>query len=527
MEQQATSNEIDAPKMSGNLSDLDYDALRARMQGRFLANAADGPIFETDAAGLWEAYLDAFPTGERRYHTCNACRRFVERFGGLVTVASDGSLEPIMWDRHESDAFAALHDVVRRAKIVGPFLCGESVWGTSVTGTWTHFAVTPPSSLVFRSAIATPNQKMAEKREDFKNISRALGEFKASVVNQVVALLQTDALYRSEKVLGPAQFLAALHAIDAKGDRRKNLIWRAIADAPVGFCHPRSSMLGSLLEDLISGSSFDEAALRFKKKMNPSAYQRPQAPPSEGNIDQAEKVVEKLGVARSLERRFARIDEIEALWRPTIADPDVFTVGVFAHLKPNGAASALDLKVPEQKITWVKFAEKILPTAKDIRIFVPHIAHFVALITAEYADAPPIFQWDTPELRNPFSFYTYEKGSPAPQWGLVGQTWAPVTAVTLRPEQWHGRNDAHLPKGVIFVIQGAVDTNTEVGNAMFPETLKSEFHGIRSTIEAFSKKARLGGRDTASACGLSYLNAQVRVTDQTGTVFAYCIDRFE
>lgn len=35
--------------------------------------------------------------------------------------------------------------------------------------------------------------------------------------------------------------------------------------------------------------------------MNPLQYQRPQAAPSAGNVAQAERIVEKLGIANSLE----------------------------------------------------------------------------------------------------------------------------------------------------------------------------------------------------------------------------------
>ena len=68
----------------------------------------------------------------------------------------------------------------------------------------------------------------------------------------------------------------------------------AVAAAPEGFCHPRSAVTASLLEDIAAGMPFDSVRDRFNVKVGPLAYQRPQAPPSEGNIKAAEALVEKI-----------------------------------------------------------------------------------------------------------------------------------------------------------------------------------------------------------------------------------------
>jgi hypothetical protein len=77
-----------------------------------------------------------------------------------------------------------------------------------------------------------------------------------------------------------------------------------------------------------------------------------------------------------------------------------------------------------------------------------------------------------------------------------------------------------------------------VGNAIFPETLRSEFHPIRKVIEAYSREAMIGGRAEASACGLAIQNitgqvphgwhqAHVRVKSAGGISRQYKIDRWE
>ena len=69
------------------------------------------------------------------------------------------------------------------------------------------------------------------------------------------------------------------------------MIWAAVASAPAGWCHVKSSIVGSLLDDIKSGMSFVTIQNRWEMKLDPTRYLRPQAAPDAGNIQQAEKVV--------------------------------------------------------------------------------------------------------------------------------------------------------------------------------------------------------------------------------------------
>lgn len=528
MTMQATiSNESAPQRATGNVDDFDYLAYTVRVQQGFLERVAAGPLFTTDAEGLWEAYLAAFPAADRQFHSCSSCKRFVETYGALVVIAEDGSTTSAVWNTDDAQgdelaAVAAMARLVAKSKVTGPFLSKEAVWGHPITGVWRHLSVVP--STVYTSPVNTAGQAMAEKREDFKNVRRALAEFEAPAVNQALALLKSDALFRSEKVLGQAQWLSDVHAAleAAPKHRRDNVLWRFVAKAPAGFCHPRSSMIGTLLEDIVAGLPFEDAARKFRIKMDPLHYQRPQAAPSAGNIEAAEKLVEKLGIGPSLARRFARLDELQTVWKflpePAKAPAD----GVFGHLTPKGATPAPSSMVaPAQKITWDKFARTVLADARSIDVLVPALGDFCGLLTAANADAPPILQWDSAERRNPFSWYTYAGVTPAQQW-LLAPGWKKVTAISLRPSLWYGGFE-HQGTGGCVVIEGAKDSRSGQGNALFPEILKSELHGVRSTIEAFSRRAKIEGFDEASACGLGIIGARLRVTDKNGIALEYSI----
>jgi hypothetical protein len=515
---------------SADTHEAHYAALRQSMDAAF--TTASGPMFCTDASGLFGRFLDGLP-GERETHNCTACRRFMKEFGGLVTIQPDGKTVPVFWQpdtvpEFYRDAVYALSASIRKARVTSPMLSKEPVWGIPVTGLWSHMSVIRPASAVFRHMTLTGKQAMAAKREDFRTVAAALAEFTPASLKEALRLLNAETLARSEKFIGPVKWLLDLHnSRDAvKGPARDNLLWQAIATAPEGYCHPKASVIGTLLDDIAAGMSFDQVKSRFNAKMHPLQYQRPQAAPSVGNIAAAEKLVELMGIGPSLARRFARIYEIEAIWRPLVetASPPA---GVFGHLIPKGT-DANSINLPTITMTWEKFRRTVLPSAKSVEAMVPGRGSFIAYLTAVNQDAPPILKWDREDCRNPVSHYVYHGGSTAVQWGLTSG-WHPVTAVTLPPSSWGPTPMDFMDKSVTFILHGAVDLKDDSGNALFPETLKSELHAVRATIEAFSRTAKIEGRSEASACGLTMnVNGGLTVRCYTdGQWTSYHIDRWD
>lgn len=497
------TNTTMTPTTTGNTDDREYHEYLARIRERFLSNTNNGstPVFTTDAENLWGVYLASFSDAERQHHNCHACRHFIERFGGLVVIDDEGRPQSAVWC--ESDApleyiptVRAMAGALRKAKITGVFFSSLETYGTPVTGVWRHLHAIPAKSAVFKTGVLTAEQKMAERKEDLKNVRLALSEYSSATLDLALRLLRSDALYRSEKVLGQAEWLHSLHA--HKG--RPNLIWRAVATAPAGFCHPRSGMLGTLLDDLAAGKDFDAVAGAFRAKMHPLAYQRPQAAPSAATVAAAEKVVAQLGAAGSLARRFARMEDIVTLWRPAPSKEGPASGGVFGKVRTKDAEPESKIRVPAITMTLNKFRRTVLPTADKIEILVPARSSFTALVTAVNYDAPPILQWDSPEARNPVSWYFWNGGSLARQFGLTSGVYSPVSALANKPSMW-GAGCSHHGEGFLFVIEGARESKV-AGSALFPEMLRSEFHGVRSVIEAFSRASSIEGVSEPHVAGI-------------------------
>ncbi|MHC4748948.1 MAG: hypothetical protein ACYTFW_03655 [Planctomycetota bacterium] len=469
-------------------------------------------LFTTNATGLFDVFLGALPENIRQHYTCNACKKFVDMFGGIVAIDPVGETIPAMWPTAAPHIYRnsvnEVRAIVAKAKVTGVFLSRENPWGKPVTGEWQHMAVVP-DGVTFNNPLQTPSQAMAEKREDYKSLLNGLRQFPLDAVKQALRVLETDTLYRSEKVIGVARWLCDVHEQRnlIKNKRiQTNLTWLAVAKAPAGFCHIKSSMIGTLLEDIVTGRSFGSVSRRFYDKMHPLQYQRPQVAPTVGNIAQAEKVIKKFDAAGALDRRFARIDEVKLIWKPTdqFESPIETGGGVFGHLKPKGAYEIREMNIPPITMTWSKFKETVLQSAEAIEFYIsPSRDSYTALVTAVNYNAPPILQWDSERQRNPVSWYLYHNGSHPGDWGLTSGVYHPVTGICFKPSMWYG-NFSHYGQGVVFILDGAKDGRYETsGNSLFPETLKREFREIRATIEAYSRSAVLQGYDEASACGIA------------------------
>lgn len=529
-----------------------YEGLLASVRAHFAAQTAQKdkkgekgegvPLFVTQSPDLYRLFLDSVPAALRQINSCSACRRFFAHYGGLVRLKANGKAVSVMWNPETApqpytDAVRALARAVEQAAVAGVFLTQQQTWGQAIKGSWEHLSVEPAASLLFKpTAIKSASQVAAEKKEEHGMLLRGLADFPQELVKKAHSLLTTEALYRSEKCIGNARWLLDVHE-QRKATRntqeQDNVVWLAVARAPAGFCHVRSSMIGTLLEDLAADMPFAEIKTRFDTKMQPQNYQRPQAQPSAGNIAQAEKIIEKLRAAGALERRFARLADIQTLWLPQ-APLQAEKKGVFSHLVPAAKASSGSVEVPQITMTWDKFRRTVLPSAETIEYFVPSSKQsYLALVTAKDADAAPILQWDLPEQRNPVSWYFYIGGSAPERWNLKPGGFHPVSAVALQPSMWNAdKSFSHHGEKVIFVLKDSRDKDYVSGAGFFPEFLRSEFHGIRATLEAYAKSAVIADKDAAEACGIGLQkgipgNHIFRVTQSGGIQATYKLDRWD
>ncbi len=496
------------------------------------------PLFTTDAAELYPLFLENIPEEAKQCYNCSACRHFVNRFGRLVSINPEsGKKTAVMWNASVPEFFQKAVDAVKTkvedAKITGVFVTDKTELGCSKTGIWEHMAVDVPKKIVYQGRIRTPFQEAAGKAEDYRVLCSSIAKYPQKDVETAVNLLRSDALYRGEQILRMAEwFLETIKLIHGKADA-DNILWYRAASAPVGFCHIPATMVGTLLDDIREGYSVSAIKERFNEKMHPLQYQRPQAAPTLGNVKRAEEIVAKLGLEKSLERRYARLDEVQTVWKP-VQEKAASVGGVFAGIpiKVKKSEGRNQVEAPETVMTFEKFRRTVLPGAKKIELQVSsHKDSYAALLTAVHSDAPPIILWDREEERNPFSWYLYVNGSHCKRWNLL-PGWNPVTAVVLQPNMWSDRPCGYVSKGAFFILKGARDLEGLSSAGLYPSILKRELYEVRATIESYSKSTRIDGNEDVDACGLiiqdsdKNLSVKLRVVTDVGTAL-YRIDRWD
>lgn len=209
-----------------------------------------------------------------------------------------------------------------------------------------------------------------------------------------------------------------------------------------------------------------------------------------------------------LARRFARLDELRTIWRPSDAPEPQLLKGDISHLPAEEQEkirqnTAKPRNLPACAMSWARYRQNVLPDADKIEMFLPigdpkpAFGAFVALHTAVDPDAPPVLRWDRWQERNQVGWYTYPDGSLAGSWRLSG-TFARVTAVVPLPCTWGTRAPPDADEGVILILEGAVDLRDDAPIGLSVSNVRPEWIDL---VAEHAAELRMQGRFQASACG--------------------------
>lgn len=502
-----------------NVNDQEYLRYLQRLSARYRANTEGRPVYRTNMNKdkTWQKYLACF--AEQQYHNCFACRSFIGRYAGLVTIDANGVTKSALWDVHDAGndrelqaATKALGLLAEMAEVSGIFYNNESVLGKPVTNAvWRHFNVENPA--IFSSVRIGAPQAENEKRQEHTNLVRALREFKPAAVAAAVRLLKSGALFRAERVIDRAEWFMELQG---RIGAPQNMVWNVVASAPPGFANVRSSMFGPLVKDIQAGMPTSTVTERFNKKMD--SYMKSEAEPSAAQIDSAERAVDALGIAPAFNRRYLTASDVEfepgVLWQPAKEMPSLQTVparaakssGIFDALRKQPAEPEIDTNLPAKPITLEKFLANVVPTAARIQYRAPLMARFAALTVADGRDTPVILQWDSAERRNSVS-WNFSQPASAQDFNLQPGALVDVKYIISAPNMWDpAKPQPHHGKGAFLLLDGAKDTRGLPGGGLFVEHLRSELRPYRRTIETHMNKLTVAGADDAIGFGIGLLD---------------------
>ncbi len=425
-----------------------FDKLRQKIQANF-AELAKGTLFqvEIDRDKIWEIYLAAFSEENRQPNNCRCCRSFLRQYGGVVGIKDNKMVS--IWDITPDDeefnaSIKALSEYVHSLPISGIFLNPEAKCGTEKNldtkrgVIWQHYYTSLPSKFVSANPGTAQGNAVANKDV----LKRSLEELTDDAVNTTLELIGQNSLYRGQEFKGMlTEFQKLKEAYKkTKGKLKDNFCWDQSTKVSAAVSRINNSSIGTLLKDLSEGKDLDKAVGAFERVVAPANYKRPTALVTPKMVEQAKTRLSELNLLGALERRILSD-------RDLTADNALFVhrasgtalLDVFDEIKKDVTINPKTLSKVEE-ISIKDFIEKVLPTAKSVKVLVEnaHLGNFVTLVGPKNADSGRLFKWN-----NDFSWsYSGEVADSVKE--KVKQAGGKVDGFIRISLAWHNFDDLDL-----------------------------------------------------------------------------------
>ena len=322
------------------------------------------------------------------------------------------------------------------------FYSSDPVWGTPSPAVESTSRSPRRPTISCNTASSAPLLFRAQKRQDYETLV-GLTEFSEDTIQQAVILIPRRGLVRPEarprrRPLAPAAAAGARRRRATPGAAKTSPGAPSPAPRPAGAT-PRPPLIGALvLEDIAAGLPLLPSG-RALPLVGPSPTSAPGPRQRPGTSLRPRRSSSIWHCVPALARRYARLDEIQTVWRSARPgrSPPRRGGGVFGHLPPKAhktqSAPPIDTLAPI-RMTWEKFARTVLPTARAIRFLCRPRRTTTALSSPPRTPTPARSSSGTPgSSGNPFSWYLYVQQSAPVNWGLQPGTWCAVNAITLQP----------------------------------------------------------------------------------------------
>lgn len=394
---------------------LDFTLFKNAVNKQFAKMIQAGLVLvQADITGdqLWDIYLKAYPkevSGNfrtRHHYEGNYDKSFIRRLGNVVGIDAKGEVHSI-WDCTPTGYFQLVADALAKAVKEKPyteyFYTIENHAGHkpnrdfhSPEITWVHFYTDIPAQFIKdKNTIGPFTGELRNTREVFL---RGLKDFTVDAAEMVLELIDQNSLYRgSEHKTAITSFLTHKRAFDrltTDTERKAYVYTQAHKIGPA--LRFRSSVIGTLVEDISNGVDLEKAVAAFEFKVAPQNYKRTSAPVTKNMITDAQEKIEELGLTESLYRRFAVPADVNvnnvlftAVGKKSMDVFDDLTEEADRKVKAKSLSKI-------EEITIDKFLKDVLPTATKVEVMVEgrHAPNLVSLMTSKHPTATNMFKWN-------------------------------------------------------------------------------------------------------------------------------------
>lgn len=404
---------------------MNFHDLQQKLIENFeLLHTSYGPAYQTDAdkETLWQTYIESFPEHinpifrKRRVFDCSCCRHFIKNIGGIVLIDGSQNLHTL-WEFKVDDpdyqmVLDALDAYVLSRKITDVFLSPDAFIGTKRSHeadehgnvrVWEHFYLQLPANYQYVGP-STIDTARSKRRDQARVFERSLAEISLEAIDTVSELATSNTLYKGAEWV---QALSTLRqhkvAYDKLPQEKKTLYaWNVSGSIGPVIGKIRNHSIGILLTDVTNGVDLNEAVSRYERIVAPANYKRPKAIFTAKMLEDAKQKITELGYMDSLQRRYARLDDI-MVNNILFSNKDAarrIKGGVFDEMLAEAKQTPKRFERVEE-IPIDRFLTDVLPGAKEIEAYVEnrHAANMVSLIAPVNPEAPSMFKWN-----NPFSW---------------------------------------------------------------------------------------------------------------------------
>lgn len=359
---------------------------------------------------LWNLYLNSFPQEfngifrERRNYDCNCCKNFIRRVGNLIALKGDQVIS--IWDVQVEGYFQQVADAmsayVKSARIDNMYATSENIAGGlsntdnyDINIKWDHFYAKVPNQFVYSNNEI--GSKLGEHRANKEVLGRSLQEITLDAGETVLELITQGSLYRGSEFKRTVEtFVQYKKLFDAlNAEQQDSFVWQS--SKVLGQAgRIKNSAIGTLLCDLSDGDELEQAVASFENKVSGTNYKRTTALVTPSMIKKAQEKLGELGYLSSIERRFAKKDDI-TINNVIFSSVHEKPLNVFDDLvgEANRKASAKKLDKVES-ISVEKFLTDVLPASKKLEVLLEskHKSNLMSLVAPVHTTAPNMFKWD-------------------------------------------------------------------------------------------------------------------------------------
>ena len=425
---------------------MNFTEFNNKIQAQFDNMCKTGKLFRSKISGndVWDMYISSFSPEDNKIfrdpesseHNCNCCKNFIRRYGNIISINENGSMESIFSNigfvGEYTNSANACNNLLINSKIENVFFetffeldkklnyesCKKSqelfqlgvkvnfkkyteeevnkfgVVNSTDVYKFEHFNVQLPKQFVDISGKSI-EAIMAEYR-DAKNVfQRAMEEIPLDTLNLVKDLVNQGSLLDGQTHLYKIEQFIPLKKQYDLATNKDNWCW--VNSYKLPFAKFKNELIGVLCTELAEGKELNEACQAWNKRVDPANYMKAVAPITKKQIEEAKKFVEENGYEESFNRRFATIDDIKAseIFHVNIGTGQIPSVSIFDSVKSTSERHKRSEFDKVEEVSIDKFMADILPTCTSVEAYLENRleGNMVSLTTANIKESKPIFKW--------------------------------------------------------------------------------------------------------------------------------------